>query len=66
MEIERMIDNKEADVMMSTTIEYEKHDFLAELEESLKEVKLMREGKKPKRNWNSFMEQLKKEMEKDK
>jgi hypothetical protein len=31
-----------------------KQKFLSEFEESLKEVRLMREGKKPKRRWNDF------------
>ena len=41
---------READIMMNTNIEYNKHDVFADLESSLKEVKLMRDGKKAKRS----------------
>ncbi len=36
----------EADIMMNTNIEYNKHDVFADLESSLKEVKLMRVEKR--------------------
>lgn len=39
---------------MATSVEYDKNAILSNLEESLKEMKLMREGKKKKRNWNDF------------
>lgn len=49
---------------MTTHVEYDKAVILSNLEESLKEMKLMREGKKKKRYWNEFkknMEELTKD-----
>lgn len=39
-------------------INCDKDAILTNLEESLKEMELMREGKIPKRNWNDFKEQM--------
>ena len=52
--------------MITTTIEYNKHDVLADLETSLKEVKLMRDGKKAKRSWSDFKKRMKDEMTEEK
>ncbi len=60
------IAEKEADIMITTTIEYNKHDVLADLETSLKEVKLMRDGKKAKRSWSDFKKRMKDEMTEEK
>lgn len=60
------IAEKEADIMITTTIEYNKHDVLADLETSLKEVKLMRDRKKAKRSWSDFKKRMKDEMTEEK
>ena len=45
---------KEEVDIMTTDVEYDKTVILSNLEESLKEMKLMREGKKKKRSWNDL------------
>lgn len=55
---------KEADIM-TTSVEYDKNVILANLKESLKEMKLMREGKKPKRSWNDFKKIMSMEISKE-
>lgn len=57
---------READIMMNTNIEYNKHDVFADFESSLKEVKLMRDGKKAKRSWADFKKRMKDEMSEEK
>ena len=60
-----MIKEEEADIM-TTSVEYDKNVILANLEESLKEMKLMREGKKPKRSWSDFKKLMNTEISKEK
>ena len=50
---------------MTTSVEYDKNVILANLKESLKEMKLMREGKKPKRSWNDFKKIMSMEISKE-
>lgn len=57
--MDRFDDEKEVDIMMSTKgFDQDSRDVSANLEVSLKEVKLMREGKKAKRSWKDFRKRL--------
>lgn len=50
----KKIDEKEADSMTTATVEYNKDIFLAELEESLKEMKEKRKSKTAKTERSSW------------
>lgn len=60
------IAEKEADIMITTMIEHNKHNVRTDLETALKEVKLMRNGKKAKRSWADFKKRMKDEMTEEK
>ena len=52
---------------MNTTMNVERPcTILESIEKSCQEVKLMREGKIPKRSWNDFIKRMKEEMTEDK
>lgn len=52
--MDKKINEKEADSMMTANIEYSKDIFLAELEESLKEMKEKRKSKAEKTKQSSW------------
>ena len=59
-------DKKEEESDMSATMNIERPcTILESLEKSCQEVKMMREGKIPKRSWNDLKNRMKKEVTED-
>lgn len=57
---------KKEEITMNATVEITRPCSIAEsIKRSCKEVKLMREGKSPKRSWKNFADTIREEIAKD-